>query len=51
VVELAKLNAAVIAVARREMPVIAPRPRYGMLVNTKLPPLRSWEEALTEYLR
>jgi dTDP-4-dehydrorhamnose reductase len=51
VVELAKLNAAVIAVARREMPVIAPRPRYGMLVNTKLPPLRGWEEALTEYLR
>jgi len=50
VVELAKLNATVAAVARREMPVAAPRPRYGMLVNTKLPQLRSWEEALADYL-
>jgi dTDP-4-dehydrorhamnose reductase len=50
VVEFAKLNATVNAVARREMPVAAPRPRYGMLVNTKLPQLRSWEEALAEYL-
>jgi len=51
VVELSKLNATVNAVARREMPVAAVRPRYGMLVNTKLPQLRSWEEALTEYLQ
>jgi dTDP-4-dehydrorhamnose reductase len=51
IVELAKLNATVTAIARRDQPVAAPRPRYGMLVNTKLPPLRSWEEALTEYLR
>ena len=50
IVELAKLNATVNPVARREMPCAAPRPRYGMLVNTKLPPLRSWEEALAEYL-
>ncbi len=51
VVELAKLNATVTPVARREMPLVAARPRYGMLVNTKLPPLRSWEEALAEYLQ
>ncbi len=51
VVELSKLNATVAPVARREMPVAAVRPRYGMLVNTKLPQLRSWEEALTEYLQ
>jgi dTDP-4-dehydrorhamnose reductase len=50
IVELAKINATVTPVARREMPTAAPRPRYGMLVNTKLPPLRSWEEALAEYL-
>lgn len=50
IVELSKLNATVTAVARRDMPVAAPRPRYGMLVNTKLPPLRSWEDALAEYL-
>jgi dTDP-4-dehydrorhamnose reductase len=50
IVELAKINATVAPVARREMPCAAPRPRYGMLVNTKLPSLRSWEEALAEYL-
>jgi dTDP-4-dehydrorhamnose reductase len=50
IVELAKINATVTAVPRREMPTAAPRPRYGMLVNTKLPPLRSWEEALAEYI-
>ncbi len=50
IVELAKINATVNPVSRREMPTAAPRPRYGMLVNTKLPPLRSWEEALKEYI-
>ncbi len=28
----------------------ARRPRYSMLLNTKLPPLRPWQEALKEYL-
>jgi dTDP-4-dehydrorhamnose reductase len=50
IVELSGINAAVTPVARREMPSVASRPRYGMLVNTKLPQLRSWEEALAEYL-
>lgn len=50
IVELSKIEAQVTPIARREMPCVAARPRYGMLVNTKLPPLRSWEEALAEYL-
>jgi dTDP-4-dehydrorhamnose reductase len=50
IIELAKINATVAPVSRREMPTAAARPRYGMLVNTKLPPLRPWEEALAEYL-
>jgi dTDP-4-dehydrorhamnose reductase len=50
IVELSKINATVTPVSRREMPSVAPRPRYGMLVNTKLPPLRSWEDALADYL-
>jgi dTDP-4-dehydrorhamnose reductase len=50
IVELSKINATVTPLSRKEMPSIAPRPRYGMLVNTKLPALRSWEEALAEYL-
>jgi dTDP-4-dehydrorhamnose reductase len=28
----------------------APRPAYSILLNTKLPPLRGWQEALEEYL-
>ncbi len=28
----------------------AKRPTYSMLVNTKLPPMRPWEEALKDYL-
>jgi dTDP-4-dehydrorhamnose reductase len=28
----------------------AQRPKYSILLNTKLPPMRSWHEALTEYL-
>jgi len=50
IVEMAKINATVAPVARREMPVAATRPRYGMLVNTKLPQLRSWEDALADYM-
>jgi dTDP-4-dehydrorhamnose reductase len=50
IIELSKTNATVEAIARKEMPAVAVRPRYGMLVNSKLPQLRSWEEALKEYL-
>jgi dTDP-4-dehydrorhamnose reductase len=51
VVELAGLKAEVNAIARRDEPLAAPRPRYGMLLNTKLPQLRKWEEALQEYVK
>ena len=50
-VELSGQNAEVTAIARRDEPLAAPRPRYGMLVNTKLPPLRNWEDALAEYVK
>jgi dTDP-4-dehydrorhamnose reductase len=50
-VELSGLKAEVNAIARRDEPLAAARPRYGMLLNTKLPPLRKWEEALSEYLK
>lgn len=33
-----------------EFPRLAKRPNYSILLNTKLPPLRSWQEALTEYM-
>lgn len=33
-----------------EMPRLAKRPKYAVLLNTKLPPLRDYREALKEYL-
>ncbi len=33
-----------------EFPRPAKRPHYSILLNTKLPPSRSWQEALREYL-
>ena len=34
----------------REYPRLAQRPAYSILLNTKLPLLRPWQEALAEYL-
>lgn len=34
-----------------EFPRPAKRPKYSILLNTKLPPIRSWQEALAEYLQ
>ncbi|MDD4606742.1 MAG: dTDP-4-dehydrorhamnose reductase [Patescibacteria group bacterium] len=33
-----------------EYPLPAPRPHYSMLINTKLEPMRNWQEALKDYL-
>ena len=37
-------------VKSEEFPTPAKRPTYSMLVNTKLPPMRAWEDALKDYL-
>jgi len=53
VVELyrqAKIKAKVVPVASAEFPRPAKRPPYSVLLNTKLNPLRSYKEALKEYL-
>jgi len=34
----------------KEMPRKAPRPKKAVLINTKLPQLRPWQEALNEFL-
>jgi dTDP-4-dehydrorhamnose reductase len=44
------LDVAVKPIKSAEYPASTPRPQYAILVNTKLPPLRSWQEALREYL-
>lgn len=48
--KLAELNPKVIPVKSEEFIAAAKRPTYSMLINTKLPPLRSHEEALRDYL-
>ena len=48
--ELASLNPITKSVKSAEFPTPAKRPNYSILINTKLFPLRSWEEALKDYL-
>lgn len=45
------LNAEFIPVSSTEFPRAAKRPKYSKLINTKLPELRPWTEALEEYLK
>lgn len=45
------LPAKVTPVSSSEFPRPASRPAYSILLNTKTPPLRSWQEALGEYLK
>ena len=49
--ELSNLNLKVKPVKSEEFPTPARRPIYSMLLNTKLPPMRKWEEALKDYLK
>lgn len=54
VVELyrqAKVKTKIIPVDGNEFPRPAKRPFYSVLINTKLNPMRSWKEALKEYLQ
>ncbi|MCK5466192.1 dTDP-4-dehydrorhamnose reductase [Candidatus Parcubacteria bacterium] len=48
--ELSNLNLKVKPIKTEEFPTPAKRPIYSMLINTKLPPMRKWEEALKSYL-
>ncbi len=48
--ELAGVKIEVLPVTSAEFPRPAKRPAYSALINTKLPKMRKWEEALEEYL-
>lgn len=50
-IELAGVDAKVQAVPASEFERPAPRPAFSVLQNTKLEPMRSWEDALAEYLK
>lgn len=47
----AKIKTKVIPVLGSEFPRPAKRPFFSVLINTKLNPMRSWKEALKEYLK
>jgi dTDP-4-dehydrorhamnose reductase len=49
--DLAGIKTKVIPVSASEFPRPAQRPAFSVLLNTKLNPLRSWKEALNEYLK
>ena len=49
--KLAKMDVEVIPVGSSEFPRPAKRPRSSVLLNTKLKSLRSYKEALKEYLK
>lgn len=49
-IELKGLSTEVIPCQADEFPQPAKRPQYAALINTKLEPLRDWEEALKDYL-
>ncbi|OGY41229.1 MAG: dTDP-4-dehydrorhamnose reductase [Candidatus Buchananbacteria bacterium RBG_13_36_9] len=48
--ELANLKVNLKPCSSMEYPRPAKRPAYSSLLNTKLPPLRNWEEVVKEYL-
>ncbi len=50
IIKLLNIDAKVIPIKSDEINRPAKRPRYSILLNTKLSPLRPWNEALAEYL-
>ncbi|MBU1146630.1 dTDP-4-dehydrorhamnose reductase [Patescibacteria group bacterium] len=49
--ELSGKSVKLIPVGADRFPRPAKRPKYSILINTKLPPIRKWEEALADYLK
>lgn len=48
--EISGKSVKLVPVGVDRLPRAAKRPKYSVLLNTKLPPMRSWEEALEDYL-
>lgn len=49
--KIKNMDVTVKPISRNQFPRLSPRPQYGILVNTKVPKLRPWQEALAEYLK
>jgi len=50
-VKLKNLSAEIEPCSTEEFPRPAQRPKYSMLINTKIKPMREWQEALNDYLK
>ncbi|MFA4937465.1 MAG: dTDP-4-dehydrorhamnose reductase [Patescibacteria group bacterium] len=50
VFRLKNIKTPLLPISSSEYPVKAKRPQYAVLLNTKFPALRSWQEVLKEYL-
>jgi dTDP-4-dehydrorhamnose reductase len=50
ILELAGKKTPVVPISSKEFPTPAKRPATSSLINTKLPPMRKWDAALSEYL-
>jgi dTDP-4-dehydrorhamnose reductase len=48
--KLKDIKTKIIPCTTDEFPRPAKRPKYSILLNTKLPPMRPWQEALKDYL-
>jgi dTDP-4-dehydrorhamnose reductase len=48
--EFKGIDIEIVPVTSKEFPRPAIRPNYSVLINTKLPKMRKWEDALKEYL-
>jgi dTDP-4-dehydrorhamnose reductase len=51
IIKLAKLKVKVVPCKSFEYKTLAKRPKYGILINSKLKKLRSWKKALKDYLK
>lgn len=51
VFRLKNITVKTVPVSGSEFPRPAKRPQFSMLINTKLPPQKPWQEALAEYLK
>lgn len=50
IIDSSGMEVSVAPCSSQEFPRPAKRPEYSILLNTKLPPMRSWQEALADYL-
>ena len=51
IIEIKGLKTKVVKMDPAALPRPARRPAFSLLLNTKLPPMRDWEEALSEFLK